>query len=215
MSSRAVCQGYHSLYFQSKILWHDQWTESQFYRRNTNKMVKPHKKSHSIKALERKWRHQCEHIFEAPTFSNRSTKFEPDMTSSFWDARCLKIAKFKWQLSPLNGNDVTQVDMYINPLSHRILSTKVQPDRLNGSWDIVVFLFCKKVTKRQYTCPNLCLQFQQNLSGSLGASSSTIIWRQTNRHTYGIEVVPVSLHFGILILKREGFFSVQEQAVRE
>ena len=78
------------------------------------------RKLHSIKALEPKWCHQHEHIFEAPTFSNASTMFEPAMNGSFWDMCFLKFAKFIWQLSPLNGNDVIKVDMHVCHLSHRI-----------------------------------------------------------------------------------------------
>ena len=85
----------------------------------TIKVVKPYRKFYSIKALEQKWRHQDEHAFEAPTFNNVFTKFEPDMTSSFRNQSFLKIiAKFIRQLSTLNENDVLKIDNYVNPPSH-------------------------------------------------------------------------------------------------
>ena len=78
-------------------------------------------------------------ILEAPTVSNVSTKFEPDTTSSFQNRSFRKIAKFIRQLSALNGKYVTNVDMNVSSLSHRIYA-KVQLDMLNRSLDIVVFM---------------------------------------------------------------------------
>ena len=45
-------------------------------------MVKPYRKSRSIKAPERKLRHQDEHVFKEPTFPNVFTKFSVRATES-------------------------------------------------------------------------------------------------------------------------------------
>ena len=73
--------------------------------------------------------------------------------------------------------------------------TKFEPNKLNGSWDTVIFMFCRKwpwplvqvtfwmVMKSQRTALILCLKFEKNLSNRSGSSLSSIIWTCTHRHT--------------------------------
>ena len=46
------------------------------------------------------------------------------------------------QLYPLNGNDVIKVDMYYVPPIPIEYIYQVSLDRLNGSWEIIIFMFC-------------------------------------------------------------------------